>query len=158
MQVRAYTGHHDTHRIAYTVSGPFTLAGVGTVTVEKVSPDRVSVIVGEVDHEFEVARYGDIRHVDSNLGPARLVEVPRFPSRDGVEVAGSMHAPMPGKVVRIDVSVGDEVSEGSVLVVMEAMKMEHTLRAPHDGIVTRVSCSAGDQVDADAVLVVVDES
>jgi biotin carboxyl carrier protein len=65
---------------------------------------------------------------------------------------------MPGKVVRIDVSVGDEVSEGSALVVMEAMKMEHTLRAPHDGIVTRVSCSAGDQVDADAVLVVVDES
>ena len=158
MQARAYTGHHDIHRIAYTVSEPFTLEGVGTVTVEKVSPDRVAVIVGEVDHEFEVARYGEIRHVDSNLGPARLVEVPRFPSRDGVEVAGSMHAPMPGKVVRIDVSVGDEVSEGSVLVVMEAMKMEHTLRAPHDGMVTRVTCSAGDQVDADAVLVVVDES
>jgi biotin carboxyl carrier protein len=65
---------------------------------------------------------------------------------------------MPGMVVRVEAEVGAEVSEGSVLVVMEAMKMEHTLRAPHDGTVSQVLCEAGDQVEAGSVLVVVEEA
>ena len=158
MQVRTYTGHHGSHRIGYSMFGSFGLEGVGTVTVEDVSPSRVSFVVGGVDHEFEVARHGDVRYVDSNLGPARLVEVPRFPSRDGDEDAGSLHAPMPGKVIRVDVTVGDEVAEGAVVVVMEAMKMEHTLRAPHRGTVSQVLCSPDDQVEAGEVLVVVEET
>jgi biotin carboxyl carrier protein len=63
---------------------------------------------------------------------------------------------MPGKVIRVEFSVGDVVSEGAVLVVMEAMKMEHTLRSPHAGNVTQVSCVPGDQVESGAVLVVVE--
>ncbi len=158
MQVRAYTGHHGSHRVGYSMSGSFGLEGVGTVSVEDVSPTRVSFVVGGVDHEFEVARHGDVRYVDSSLGPARLVEVPRFPSRDADDDAGSLHAPMPGKVIRIDVTVGDEVAEGAVVVVMEAMKMEHTLRAPHRGTVSQVLCSPDDQVEAGEVLVVVEET
>jgi biotin carboxyl carrier protein len=60
-------------------------------------------------------------------------------------------------VIRVDAIEGTRVPEGSVLVVMEAMKMEHTLRAPHAGTVAQVLCAAGDQVEAGAVLVVVDE-
>jgi len=63
---------------------------------------------------------------------------------------------MPGKIIRVDAQVDDVVSEGQILVVLEAMKMEHTIRAPHAGTVVRVGCREGDQVEADAVLVVVE--
>ena len=46
--------------------------------------------------------------------------------------------------------------KGQVLVVLEAMKMEHTLRSPHDGTVTEVRYEPGDQVEADAILIVVE--
>jgi biotin carboxyl carrier protein len=60
--------------------------------------------------------------------------------------------------MRVNVGVGDSVEDGHVLVVMEAMKMEHTLRAPHGGEVASVLCAAGDQVEAGEVLIVVEET
>ena len=158
MQHRAYTSDHGTHEIGYSLLHPFTLDGVGTVTVLKAEPGLVSIEIGDVEHEFSVGRYGDLRYVDSSVGPARLTEVPRFPSRYAEEDPGSLHAPMPGKVIRVGAAEGDEVSEGDVLVVMEAMKMEHTLRAPHAGTVAQVLCEAGEQVEADDVLIVVADS
>jgi propionyl-CoA carboxylase alpha chain len=86
-----------------------------------------------------------------------LVALSRFPAADVTEAPGSLHAPLPGKVIRVEVSAGDVVSEGQVLVVLEAMKMEHTLRAPHDGSVVDVHFAPGDQVEAGAVLVVVEQ-
>jgi biotin carboxyl carrier protein len=65
---------------------------------------------------------------------------------------------MPGKVIRVDVAAGDEVRAGQVLLVLEAMKMEHTLRAPHDGTVIEVDPRPGDQVEAGAILLVVESS
>ena len=65
-------------------------------------------------------------------------------------------APMPGLIVRVNVAPGDTVQAGQGLVVMEAMKMEHSLRSPYSGTVTSVSCRPGDQVEAGAVLVVVE--
>ena len=62
---------------------------------------------------------------------------------------------MPGRVIRVGAAVGDTVKAGQVLVVLEAMKMEHTLRSPHDGTVIEVDCSPDDQVEAGAVLVVI---
>ena len=69
---------------------------------------------------------------------------------------GSLHAPMPGRVVRVAVAEGDQVIEGQVLLVMEAMKMEHSLRSPQVGRVASVRVAAGDQVMADQILVVVE--
>ncbi|NNE19033.1 MAG: hypothetical protein HKN10_11205, partial [Myxococcales bacterium] len=61
-------------------------------------------------------------------------------------------------VVELRVAEGDSVTAGQVLLIMEAMKMEHTVTAPQDGTVAQVSVVAGDQVDADALLIVVAES
>jgi len=158
LQHRAYAGHHDTHHISYTMSRPaLSLEGVGQVEVLETTPELVRLQVGDVEHRFDVARYGHDRFVDSQLGPVHLTEVPRFPTRDLEEDSGSLHAPMPGKVIRVDAVIGATISEGSTLLVMEAMKMEHTLRAPHAGRVTQVLCAPGDQVEAGAVLVVVEE-
>jgi len=56
-------------------------------------------------------------------------------------------APMPGKIVAVNVTDGAYVRAGDVLVVLEAMKMEHSIKAPVDGTVSTVHYSVGDQVD-----------
>jgi acetyl/propionyl-CoA carboxylase alpha subunit len=157
-QTRSYQGEHGTHQISYTMAKPFLIEGSGLVTVDVATPDRVSFSVGDASHEMFMARYGDERYVDSAAGPARLVALPRFHETEGGEDAGSLHAPMPGKVIRVVVGEGDTVADGAVLLVLEAMKMEHTLRAPHGGTVVKVHCAPGEQVESGAVLVVIEES
>jgi len=68
-------------------------------------------------------------------------------------VGGVIKAPMPGLVVRVEVTVGQEVAAGAGLVVVEAMKMENELRAPHPGVVEQVHVSAGDRVEKGSPLV-----
>ncbi len=65
---------------------------------------------------------------------------------------GRIVAPMPGRVVRVLVAVGDRVTARQPLVVVEAMKMENELRAPHDGIVRDVAAVAGTAIESGAVL------
>lgn len=156
LQRRSYAGHYDIHEIDYSLTRPFQLEGMGTVDVLEADPDHVVLGVGDHEHPLDVARYGDLRYVDSMFGPVHLTAVPRFPSRHAEDDAGSLHAPMPGRVLRVVVAEGDEVKEGATLVVMEAMKMEHTLRAPHNGVVSQVLCAPDDQVEANTVLVVVE--
>jgi len=62
-------------------------------------------------------------------------------------------APMPGRVRRIFVAAGQPVARGTVLLALEAMKMEHAIRAPRDGVVTRLLVAEGALVDAGAELV-----
>jgi 3-methylcrotonyl-CoA carboxylase alpha subunit len=59
---------------------------------------------------------------------------------------------MPGRVVKVMVSAADSVKKGQPLIIMEAMKMEHTIVSPKDGVVARVAFAAGAMVPADAVL------
>ncbi len=58
----------------------------------------------------------------------------------------SMSAPMPGVVLKILVAVGDEVTKGTSLLILEAMKMEHQLTAPSDGVVASINCKEGELV------------
>jgi 3-methylcrotonyl-CoA carboxylase alpha subunit len=69
---------------------------------------------------------------------------------------GAILAPMPGKVITLDVADGDSVIAGQRLMVLEAMKMEHALTAPFNGTVTELSASEGAQVQVEAVLAVVE--
>jgi propionyl-CoA carboxylase alpha chain len=71
-------------------------------------------------------------------------------------VAGECRAPLPGAVTKVLVAVGDKVAGGDGLVVLEAMKMEHTLRANGTGTVGLISCAPGQQVDVDDLLVTVE--
>ena len=64
---------------------------------------------------------------------------------------------MPGKIIEVRVAVGDSVTAGQTLLVMEAMKMEHAVTAGEDGVVSALHVAAGDQVEADALLAVVGE-
>ena len=77
------------------------------------------------------------------------------------ELAGGgdiIAAPMPGLVKKVMAKSGDQVTEGSALIVLEAMKMEHTLSAPRDGILSEVNVSEGDQVEDGNVLARMEET
>ena len=65
---------------------------------------------------------------------------------------GSILAPMPGKIIAVEVAAGDTVIAGQKLLTLEAMKMEHTLTAPFDGTVAELNATAGGQVQVDALL------
>lgn len=81
-------------------------------------------------------------------------------SRSGAATAhlGDIAAPMPGKIIKINGNVGDEVGENQVLVVMEAMKMEYTLKAPMKSRITEVLCEPGQQVALGQILMKLDKS
>jgi 3-methylcrotonyl-CoA carboxylase alpha subunit len=66
---------------------------------------------------------------------------------------GSLLTPLPGTIVALHVTAGQQVTRGTALVTVEAMKMEHTLKAPYDGIVSRLAFGLTDRVQAGAVLV-----
>ncbi len=66
---------------------------------------------------------------------------------------GGVMSPMPGQVVSVNVTAGDTVTQGDVLLVVEAMKMEHSLTAPQSGTVKHVACAVGDRVDEGVELV-----
>ncbi len=96
-------------------------------------------------------------YVGTPRGPAVLCEKPRFPTPGDEAVKGGFMAPMPGKVVKVQVQDGQAVKQGQVLLVLEAMKMEQTTRSPVDGTVKQVLVREGDQVTSGQILVVMEE-
>ena len=81
---------------------------------------------------------------------------PRFPEQGVETVEGGCTAPMPGQVLRVCVEAGQEVEEGTPLVILEAMKMEHIVQSAEVGRVAEILVEAGDQVEVDAILVVLE--
>jgi 3-methylcrotonyl-CoA carboxylase alpha subunit len=69
-----------------------------------------------------------------------------------VEAAGGLAAPMPGRVRRIVAKAGSSVARGDVILILEAMKMEHAIRAPRAGTIEKIFHAEGDLVEAGAVL------
>jgi len=87
-------------------------------------------------------------------GDSVLVEVPDFEAEAEALAGGdAVKAPMPGKVIAVNVSVGDTVEKGQVVAVMEAMKMEHSLTAPREGLVESVGAQLNAQVPEGEILV-----
>ncbi|MFW6773062.1 biotin carboxylase N-terminal domain-containing protein [Nocardioides sp. CPCC 205120] len=93
--------------------------------------------------------------VDGPGGHVALRVLPRFTDPADAVASGSLLAPMPGTVVRVVAEAGQQVAAGDPVLVLEAMKMQHTVAAPHDGVVTDIPVAAGQQVAAGEVLAVV---
>jgi multidrug efflux pump subunit AcrA (membrane-fusion protein) len=121
-------------------------------------PDLVELVVSGIRRDISVHRVGDVFYLDSSLGASALTERPRFPDRAVAAAPGSLLAPMPGTVLRIGAAPGQAVQAGTPVVVLEAMKMEHTVSAPHDGVLAELLVTAGQQVDTGTVLAVVAEA
>ncbi len=117
----------------------------------------VDLEVGGVRRVIHVTQAAGAFYVDSVLGHSVLTEVDRFPDPAAAVQAGSLLAPMPGTVVRVEAAVGDHVVAGAVILAIEAMKMEHAIYAPAPGIVTELPITVGAQVDSGSVLAVLEE-
>jgi acetyl-CoA/propionyl-CoA carboxylase biotin carboxyl carrier protein len=89
-----------------------------------------------------------------------LAEEAAAPSRPGqsTETDASVRSPMPGSVVAVQVSAGQAVTAGQPLLIVEAMKMEHTVTAPVDGVITELTVKTGQQVQMDQILAVIGEA
>ena len=105
-------------------------------------------------HKVVATKVGDCwwLHVRGYILRYELVEEGVSNSQDD----SGLTAPMPGKILDVNVSVGDSVKKGDVLLVMEAMKMEHKIIAVTDGIVESVNYSVGDQVSQGAELLTIE--
>jgi propionyl-CoA carboxylase alpha chain len=126
------------------------------IRLHEVTGGRVDLEIGGVRRVIDVRAAAGSFYVDSGLGHSVLTEVDRFPDPSATAQAGSLLAPMPGTVVRVEVSVGDHVPEGAVILAIEAMKMEHAIRAPAAGVVSDLPIAVGAQVDSGSVLAVLD--
>ncbi len=119
--------------------------------------DVADLSIGNVRRRFGTKIRRQSVAVSGPAGSAVFEILPRF-SPPGVTVApGATVASMPGTIVAVAVAVGDEVTPGDLLVVMEAMKMELAIKSTASGVVSAVSVSAGDTVEAGAVLVETDD-
>jgi propionyl-CoA carboxylase alpha chain len=131
------------------------LEGDLLVSVAAARPDVVDVVVDGTDVRAAVHLLESTAYVDSPLGHSTLVEIPRFPVPGELLAEGSLLSPMPGTVTRVLVAAGDEVTRGAVLLILEAMKMEHPVRSPGHGTVREIGVEAGSQVEAGEVLAVI---
>ncbi|MEI7056110.1 biotin carboxylase N-terminal domain-containing protein [Nocardioides sp. CCNWLW239] len=107
---------------------------------------------------YEVSVDGDRVDVDAPFGHTALRKRPRFTDPASQTQPGSLLAPMPGSVVSVLAEAGSSVTEGQPLLVLEAMKMQHTVTAPSDGVLIQIHVKPGTQVAAGEVLAVVEEA
>lgn len=113
--------------------------------------DRLSFIVNDRVREVYCVRTKDALHV--NIDGTSYVFLRKHRAASGHRQAGatkgdSVMSPMPGMIVKILVGPGDEVTAGTILAIVEAMKMQNELRAPRMGVVKKINFKEGDQVDA----------
>jgi len=107
-------------------------------------------------HRLDVLLAGDRAWAQGPAGDVELLIEPRFPQQAAEVAEGALLAPMPGKVISVEVAPGDPVEAGQLLMIVEAMKMEHRVTAPEAGTVTEVRAAPGDQVQGGDLLVVVE--
>ena len=154
--------HEDAeHEVAYrhhSRSGGFVFELGGRTLAAKVLDRDGRSIRFEVDGLRATARVVNAEgrvFVQLDGAAFALRRVPRFPDHLAEVPTGACVAPMPGKVVEVRVAEGDPVEAGQIILVLEAMKMEHQVTAPEAGTVQALHAAAGDQVEADAILAVV---
>ena len=120
---------------ALTAEGKAVINGVRSAAGVAVENDRLTVF------------QDGYRHILALIDPAH-------DAADETASGGDLTAPMPGRVTHVHVKAGAKVKRGQPLLVLEAMKMEHTIAAPGPGLVVEVRCAVGDQVEDGIALVI----
>ncbi len=140
--------HIDGDRFEAFVSGEsFTLEALSF------EPGGLRLSIDGVQRLFRVTEDGDRLYIHSTLGSHVVARVARYPDHDAITEHGAAESPMPGQVLRILVSEGQDIVAGDPLVILEAMKMEQTIRAGADGVVESIRVKAGQVVSPGDVLI-----
>jgi 3-methylcrotonyl-CoA carboxylase alpha subunit len=148
------------HRVEIHPDGTLRL-GDRTIAVTRL-PDGSFRLESDVGRQVWAVATDDVRwvfldgHVYTFEARAATAAPPR--TRRGSRHHGSLAAPMPATVRRVQVAAGDRVRRGDVLIVLEAMKMEMPVRATADGVITAINCREGDMVQPGEELIEIGEN
>ena len=167
----------EPHHVEYTIDGNMATVDIGRFpaptadgSLEADTRRRVAVrLFSDGDRALRIELDGVLFAVEVDLSATRVrtrsragtVEwtlAPRFPDVDSGRTGGGPVSPLPGTLIAVHVEPGQRVAEGTVLVVVEAMKMEHTIVADADATVSQICFAIGDRVDTGDLLVVLDQS
>ena len=136
-------------------SGLFEVMGTNC-KIHAVDESGIDVEVGSHRFFAQVTRANDQILINMPFGDLDAVIVPRFIEPGNEIPEGGLVAPMPGKVIEVKVKKGDKVKAGDTLIIIEAMKMEHSIKATENGKVAKLMVSLNQQVDNGATLLVLD--
>ena len=136
-------------------NGIFSIMGS---TGKVYSSDEYGLDVEVDSHRFfaQVTRSNDQVLINMPFGDLDAVILPRFTEPGKEVLEGGLVAPMPGKVIEVKVKKGDKVKAGDTLIIIEAMKMEHSIKATESGKVTKLMVTLNQQVDNGVTLLVLD--
>jgi len=136
--------------------GRFRFADGATARLHALEGGAIDVEIDGRRSRARITRAGDHLIVSAGEGDVVFTQRPRFTLPGSEEAAGGFVARMPGKVIQLRVAAGERVAAGDIVLVLEAMKMEHPMRAHEDGVVAAVHVAEGDQVEAGTLLLVVE--
>jgi 3-methylcrotonyl-CoA carboxylase alpha subunit len=162
----ATTLEYDEHRVEAERAGPgrFRITAEGEESIVEVlysGDGRIRALIDEEPLDAEIL-LGPQEVLISLRGETHTLRKPKPPAVDetgpGADAAASLTAPMPGTVVKVLVEEGQDVEEGQLLLVLEAMKMEQPVSAPHAGVVHSLPFDEGSLVPGGAVLAEVRET
>ena len=126
----------------------------------KVSVNGIEYQVGIQfdDGKWEVSVDGNLYEVEIDQASRRGQRKKRDSSRGGRASSGLISSAIPGKIVSVLVSEGDKVDSGSVVIVLEAMKMQNEIKAGIDGKVEKIMCEPGERIEANVPLMEIVDS
>jgi len=137
-------------RVRFTDDGERLLIGARDYRIEG---DGLVISLDGRSFKARAVRDGSHWHVFYNGDYRRLALREELQAPQDAGAGGSLAAPMPGKVIQVMVEAGARVKKGEPLLILEAMKMEHTITAPADGVVKLINFAAGEQVLEGAELI-----
>jgi acetyl/propionyl-CoA carboxylase alpha subunit len=154
--IKLKVGETETEVAWQFVGGKFEVTAMGeNFTAEILACERgaIRLAIDGVQREFRITEVGDTLYVHSSLGSRVVSRLARHPIPQSASASGAASSPMPGVVLKILVSEGQQVAAGDALLILEAMKMEQTIRAAADGFVEKINVQTGQVVSPGDVLV-----
>ena len=139
-----------------TANGDYAVSVFDSVVMARVvscGPSDMRLSIDGVQRTLRVVEAADRFYLHSMLGSRVIKRLPRYPVHQSAAEEGSANSPMPGQVLKIVVEVGQSISAGDPLIILEAMKMEHTMRATVDGVVEAILVNQGEIVRPGQALV-----
>ena len=115
--------------------------------INDVTDEFIDIEFANVRRRVNITRYENLYLVQHDRGHKLIKLLPRFKNEQDLIQKGSLVSPMPGKVTEMNVKVGDNITKGQKLLVMEAMKMNHSISSDRDGIVKEIYVNKGDQLE-----------